>query len=330
MPPYQSVRFIGHSLCAEPIQIQPGQLAYMGLNDQQADYHQRCLVVNEAIQTAVQHVPVDPTCLTIYMMPEFFFRGNAGAYPVERLSQIVLSLQQLVRDDTFQDWLFVFGTILSTSLDTETDKNQVYNHCLVQKGGATYPLDQGRLVIKEFKSTIDFIQWQQLSATARDYALADEYTAHLERVAPLIPGLRSTEWQKRNDDGHCIFVLDGLTIGVEICLDHAAQRISASMAPPELDIQLVTSCGMQLQDGSLNLRDGGVAFCTDGATQDGHVVQGNWQKTEMRTRTGNQITHLQGTNHGQFQVVPLNIPAAAALFNGGAGNLKIYPSFPLP
>lgn len=327
---YKTVQFIGHSLCTAPEQDAQGNMTYLGHPSDAQDYAHRCDVVDQAIQTALQHASSDPACLKLYMMPEFFFRGVNGAYTVDRTSNVILELQNLVRKEEFEDWIFVFGTILSQSVDTEINRYQAYNHCLVQKGGAAPATDEGRLVIKEFKSTIDFITWQRLSARNGPFPLSDEWTGHLARLAPSIPNMPSSEWQLRHDDGHCIFTLDGLTIGVEICLDHLMQRIGNSMEPPSLDIQLVTSCGMQLMDPALNLRDGGLAFCTDGAALDGNANAGRPYKTELKTLRNGQIQAVTATNGGPvLRRVPLAIPAAAALFCGGAGSLEIYPALSL-
>lgn len=330
-PPYQTVQFVGHSLCSAPEQDAQGTLTYLGNSNTNQDYALRCDVVDQAIQQAVRQDSIDnnPSCLKIYMMPEFFFRGVDGAYPVDRTSAVVLKLQELVRKPEYKDWLFVFGTILSQSIDTGVDRYQAYNHCLIQKGGATPAPEDGRLVIKEFKSTIDFIKWQSLSAGRNLFPLTDEWTDHLSRLPSSMAGIPSSEWQLRHDDGHCIFVLDGLTIGVEICLDHLMQRIKNSMTPPALDIQLVTSCGMQLMDSALNLRDGGLAFCTDGAALDGSTHAGRPYKTEVKTVMNGQIQAMTATHGGPVQRVPLAISAAAALFFGGAGSLEIYPALPL-
>ncbi|HEY9317172.1 MAG TPA: hypothetical protein VIR28_04605 [Achromobacter sp.] len=329
--PYQTVQFVGHSLCSAPEQDAQGNLTYLGNPSTNQDYALRCDVVDQAIQQAVRQDSIDnnPRCLKIYMMPEFFFRGVNGAYPVDRTSAVVLKLQELVRKPEYEDWLFVFGTILSQSIDTGVDRYQAYNHCLVQKGGAGPAEDDGRLIIKEFKSNIDFIAWQRLSARNVPFPLMDEWTDHLSRLPSSMAGIPSSEWQLRHDDGHCIFVLDGLTIGVEICLDHLMQRIKNSMTPPALDIQLVTSCGMQLMDSALNLRDGGLAFCTDGAALDGSTHAGRPYKTEVKTVTNGQIQAMTATHGGPVQRVPLAISAAAALFFGGAGSLEIYPALPL-
>jgi hypothetical protein len=73
---------------------------------------------------------------------------------------------------------------------------------------------------------------------------------------------------------------DGMSLGVEVCLDHAKQVLVNAMnnlhftigpdVPPP-DLQLVTSCGMDLVDQAVAVRDGGLVFLTDGMS---HVGDG--------------------------------------------------------
>lgn len=56
--------------------------------------------------------------LKIFMLPEFFFRGPNGAYSLSDLDEggllITLAdyLYDFVKDPAYEDWLFVFGTVI--------------------------------------------------------------------------------------------------------------------------------------------------------------------------------------------------------------------------
>lgn len=112
-----------------------GSLVYLGDKSAELDIQNRCKIMKYAIQTAYDELTkllegqqgkdrhkkiargssntiVTNPVLTIFMAPEFFFRGADGAYPVEKISSILPEMAKMVQDTKFKDWLFVYGTAI--------------------------------------------------------------------------------------------------------------------------------------------------------------------------------------------------------------------------
>uniref|UniRef100_A0A7S4EMU4 Uncharacterized protein n=1 Tax=Pseudo-nitzschia australis TaxID=44445 RepID=A0A7S4EMU4_9STRA len=125
---------------------------YVGHEDPMVDVRERLRIMKDAIETAYienknGNGNNDKEVLKIFAAPEFFFRGLSGAYDFsedpKRLDKIfgfnhttkndtddddddemcsenspvcavLLGLQEMVQDKRFEDWLFLFGTIVAT------------------------------------------------------------------------------------------------------------------------------------------------------------------------------------------------------------------------
>jgi hypothetical protein len=330
--PYSKVQFIAHNIFTGPKQVTRTTQTYLGLSTAALDIQERVKLVGKAIDTARTHaktVQANDT-LKIFMLPEFFFRGSTGAYSMDEVQTAVSSLQTLVKDKAkWEHWLFVFGTIVGKSFETkkapllskqlvpkyviDTSKPiEIYNYSLVQKGGFGDKPDAGPLaahaVLKEFESGIDFIEAGNLDGGG----IALERTRHL---APT--NTTRSEVQNRGYDGMSAFQQDGLTFGLEICLDHLEGRLKNSTGVPSIDIQLVPSCGASIKASSVVARKGGYVFNSDGLNRTLSDVQ-------------------------KAGVVPPGIALEASvtldamgirineIFPKGAGKLSIYPAQPLP
>ena len=113
----------------------------------------------------------------------------------------------------------------------------------------------------------------------RDYALTIKRT-----VSGIIPAR----------DVDSVPVAKRINIGVEICADHSNARLRKSLAkprdtqdekpvktlsPPEIDLQLVPSCGMYPVEDAVSVRTGGYIFNCDGwlCTQNDKIENGKGQ-----------------------------------------------------
>jgi hypothetical protein len=78
------------------------------------DIEKRCAVMVEAIKGAFGTTAFrsDARVLKIFMAPEFYFRGQQGAYAVESLHQIPAKLSAETGNPKYNDWLFVLGSAL--------------------------------------------------------------------------------------------------------------------------------------------------------------------------------------------------------------------------
>jgi len=273
---------------------------YLGLANDDADIRSRCSVMKDAIAFADKQSTIDRSdkTLKIFMAPEFFFRGSRGAYPVEKVSMIMENLRAFTKDKRFAHWLFVFGTALGSLghlLDTE-----IFNLAMVQKGGvgsSTYthktgPESDSFIVYKEYISHIDFLRdakkkWSD--SLDRDVRVGGT----IDLVAPTMgsrdisvfgsspSGVTYNEFgheslqeiNKTGLGGGSIFTIDGITFGLEVCLDHFKRRLRAadrSKGKPRVQVQLIPSAGMSIEEDAIAVCDDGLIFNVDGGGTSAH------------------------------------------------------------
>lgn len=129
-----------------------GETKYLGAATATDDIEARCAFmiagVKKAYDLAQKHKPkpqkvargvsnsvdTDPV-LKIFMAPEFFYRNVDGAYPIEKVSEILPKLRKETDDEKYKDWLFVFGTAIGY-LD---QPNEIYARIrAVEKDGSGF------------------------------------------------------------------------------------------------------------------------------------------------------------------------------------------------
>ena len=122
---------------------------YPGLDDSKADLDGRLGIMERALEVSLAAPELDARSdtLKIFLAPEFFFRGPAGAYSAEdpTLLQLGDSLRSLVSDTRWRDWVFVFGSIIgSNKMAAHAAPNytsgkplwDTYNFAIVQRGNS--------------------------------------------------------------------------------------------------------------------------------------------------------------------------------------------------
>lgn len=125
---------------------------YLGTADSAADAAARVEIMKHAVEKAYTSGTWERSAsvLKIFMAPEFFFRGKYGAYNgADLLSgtvDVVNPLRAFAKDPRFEDWLFVFGTVIAV-LPAGTERRRAqyvqddmseywwYNLAPVEKGG---------------------------------------------------------------------------------------------------------------------------------------------------------------------------------------------------
>lgn len=185
------------------------------------------------------------------------------------LSTMADKVHQLVSDEEFSDYLFVFGTVIAAQAigDTEKpwqqlehDQVEYFNFSPVYKGGPNP--DHHFLVTKKFISTADFLDRVNLPDPAQ---LSDLSHRQYDDLPPAFVDLlehRDIELVTDN-----LLEFDGLRIGLEICLDHRMGALWNSLQRDEdklVDIQLIISAGMSIERGPNPVKPGGVVYLTDG------------------------------------------------------------------
>lgn len=260
---YDKIQFVGYAIDTGP-EDQGDKEVYLGLDCATQDIDARCILIRRAMETALANIePASPPAhtLTVFMAPEFFFRGARGAYDMDHVQYAIRQLQTLAAEQQWQDWLIVFGTILGEwdESDDPSATKLAVNFALIQEGGVAASGNSGaRIVTKELKSDIDFI-----SGVANPGGILWGEIEHMD-PGPSGPG---REAQYINYDGAGIFTALGITWAADICLDHLDGRLLNSPQLPgsnEVQIQLVPSGGAAIDDASIIAETGGYVFNVDG------------------------------------------------------------------
>lgn len=90
-------------------------LNYNALRNDETDAKKRCGIIHEVLLMTrfFQEIDQDPNCLKVFVVPEFFFRGTKGGYPVDIATKLVEDLRETVKHSIYRDWMFVFGTMVA-------------------------------------------------------------------------------------------------------------------------------------------------------------------------------------------------------------------------
>jgi len=231
---------------------------YLGLKDNGQDVQRRLDIMRSAVDRAYELASDDPTTLKIFIAPEFFWRGRNGAYAFESdaeeqangagscgtVCQILQGLESIVEEERFDDWLFLFGTVIaSDTLPTEDPFDYLfYNFAPLYKGGpASIKGGKRFLVPKRLVSNMDFLTPRRSFNESMTVELTDKGVPVQEGEVSTV--LNPYEWNHNNYDNdmwaeykhelHSIgyemieygwFLLDRITFSVEICVDHDARR----------------------------------------------------------------------------------------------------------
>ena len=267
---YDSVQYIGVELVTD---------AKQGLYDENKDIEYRLEVIKDIIDKAQEkgNISPDRNCLKIVAFPEFLFRGSIGAYDMEKTSEIVEKLRDMVNKPRFKDWLFVFGTIVGYSKSEKYEEMpyETYNFSFIQEGNKGE--ENSYIVLKKRMSMIDFDLGYKKGCitTSNSYYLTPLKAKNIRGEEKIV-----------NYDGNCILNVGGLRIGVEICLDNLQNRINPLIKyNKNLDVHLVVSCGIDMDDlkNYGKLHNNGVFMLTDGSL--GEVKIGVHRKRKLPKET---------------------------------------------
>ena len=198
-------------------------------------------------------------------------------------------LAQLTLSPKWRDWVFVFGTVVgykqpsvdgapaaptaepapagkSTADAVREGNYEIYNVSLVQCGGCASLEEaerRARCVIKSSRSGIDFLNHAQFGGLANgDVRSMLDPVDDLEGRTLALAGDADT--LEIDDDG--LFTMNGVSFGLEICLDHAKHRLvrAAAKSGAKVQVQLVPSGGMEIHEESICVEPGGLVFHCDG------------------------------------------------------------------
>lgn len=209
-------------------------------------------------------------------------------------------LRALAADGKYKDWVFVFGTAIGAAFKCSGGRTIVDHNCAAEHPAAAWNLsliqcggddaeqrEACYFTQKHLKSGIDFIRFNV--DHPGPHVFTDEHTGHITARDKTILDRLMLENPLPREVGGALFRFphicggDGemIQFGLEICLDHmqtgpgpgATGRLA--IHGEAVNVQLVPSCGMSLQESSMALapKDGpqnySYAFNCDGLQ--GHV-----------------------------------------------------------
>jgi hypothetical protein len=284
------------------------------INDEERDLAQRCNELVKAIQESAQCYEMGAAkesdaekrkSLKIFMAPEFFFRGPYGAYAdIGCISKIFDTMALETSQSVYRDWLFVFGTAICSS-DKELSGlklgNLLENYALVQRGGGNSSEANNIVVAKEFPSHVDFKhpgvttrQWFDPATSKANIAGVSEkhFMPEGARRDPINRALAGASLSELV--GGCIFTMDGIRFGLEVCRDHHVQRLKKSQEAGTVHIQLIPSAGMSISAGAIACDPNGIVFNVDGVTP--HVQLKVGPAVVQTEKNANQSRKI-GTGH---------------------------------
>jgi hypothetical protein len=303
---------------------------YKGHRNTTEDVSDRVAIMTEAVERAYELSDKSSDTLKIFVAPEFFFRGRNGAYILHPTDQhkylfnddengncraeicyILMSLEKLVADARFEDWVFLFGTaVLAETLPVEDAWDFLfYNFGILYRGydpeAVNDPKGKRFLIPKRYVSNLDFLTPdRQIDGTRQIF----QSRSPIDDLAVLNPHNLSHKtydrriWHQYKDElkmlGYTMieygwFIMDGITMTVEICLDHDmrtalttyladAANINSTLIPSSYDnhveyveipkhqaqISIVSSAEMTVAPSALALADGGSIILQDGMNDD--------------------------------------------------------------
>ena len=267
--------------------------------------------------------------LKIFMAPEFYFRGKYGAYEMPVAAEVMPLLRAETDDPKYKNWLFIFGTVIIATFIEETKcpkcgasgkdlvnaGKDVYscskchqtavtparigasidNAALIQKGGES-DHKNSHIIQKEYISHIDFrrVGPPKLPSWSADRTIN---VRGVNTTAIPVPGsrdLHSSAPSKFSDErmGGSIFTIDGITFGMEICLDHYKNRLGGAS---NIQIHLVPSAGADFQ--RFACIPNGLFFNVDGLRS----------KADMRVNDSSAVKTAKSTplkTGGTLQIFP--------------------------
>ncbi|KAL3805874.1 hypothetical protein HJC23_007835 [Cyclotella cryptica] len=261
---------------------------YLGNEDVEKDVNHRLAILADVLRTLHNDVfkedpeiDRDPRVLKILMVPEFFLRGPTGAYSTEEmlesdhkkgeLVKLVDKIHEMISDPAFEDYLFVFGTIVAAESMDDGDgeytakDNLYFNFAPVYRGGAEDE-ESGHvhryIILKRYISGADFLSRTELPNPVefdmRAYDNAESSSVLAETFARRNMTVVTDNYLE----------IDGIKIGIEICLDHRMGSLYNNLRIKHngelVDVQLVISAGMSIERGINPVKPGGVVYLTDG------------------------------------------------------------------
>lgn len=128
---YRKVQMIGFALSTTPgnlhsIEETSDDGRYLGIDDVKKDISARLDLVKQVIESAYEMHDKNSDVLKIFTIPEFFFRGNKGAYfgtPDSIFNNYFQDfISSVLSQEKYKNWIFVLGTLITSNMKIEQDQ----------------------------------------------------------------------------------------------------------------------------------------------------------------------------------------------------------------
>jgi hypothetical protein len=261
---------------------------------------QRLCDVADWVASTYAAALADPTTLKVFVAPEFYFRFGGPSDPAnaledsypngeQRLPKIVEKvLKPHFAAPAFADWLIVAGTMFwhKSAADSGTTHPTYFNTVLALHGGPDTELTPEERNANDDPNAVPTMGAASTNQKALmswiDYALAIDNRQWDAAINPMFrPILGDWDWWRWH-----MFHVHGVNdptgrpvvFGLEVCLEHMQANAGAQPNAgvlrtlrtryprlPEIDVQIVTSCGMSLEPGyGVEAHVDGYALLCDG------------------------------------------------------------------
>lgn len=254
----------GHSFGTVATETDDVLQCYLGHHDPMKDVARRLEVMRGAVEKAYEEADQSNHTLKVFIAPEFFWRGLPGAYSfhhfdelnfddcLEPVCALLKGLEELTEDKRFEDWLFMFGTVIARqelpeASDDDPYKYLYYNFAPIYKGfdpdstmgGISRRDAKGKrfLLPKRVVSTSDFLtpsyklrheSWlehsQELLGEQNQPDTPDNpfYFRRARYDDAAFFKFKELMWEKGS---YAMLefdwlMVDGLSVAIEICMDH--------------------------------------------------------------------------------------------------------------
>lgn len=140
---YSKIQMIGLAISTTPgdlrsIEETSDDGRYLGFEDFRRDISARLDFLRQAIEQAYEMHDKSGDVLKVFTVPEFFFRGNKGAYYGDSRNFFVNYFGHFVSEylsqEKFADWLFILGTLLTSK--SKIDAKNEPTKSLIEVGGS--------------------------------------------------------------------------------------------------------------------------------------------------------------------------------------------------
>lgn len=186
-----------------------------------------------------------------------------------------------------------FVDVLRRTLDNcdEATNIVVDNSAYVIFGGMNAPAPMR--ITKKYKSKEDFVlnRYFPANTTSR--------TGYLQSNTKYAP-ISGSELKKSESDTGAIFYYGGIWFGIDICLDHSRQRLADELKIKSnrfVDVQIITSCGMEIKEKAVTAKEGNWVFNCDGeyeVDKPEKGVNGPNCHSSLRKVTGQLVIDING------------------------------------